>query len=120
MMSPTRILRWVETDADCQGSAHEGEDGQWNAGQIEDENDQQDAQCNHRPATNHAGHLLVDMEALHHDPLQSPGEDGKQSVAEREQEQPADALADGDPVADRHRFALDDRRVLDDEHLEIP
>ena len=68
----------------------------------------------------HALFLLPAIVVLVATSLQSPRQAREQPVAENEEEQPADALADRHAVGHGHRPAVDDGRILDREHLEFP
>ena len=74
----------------------------------------------HRPAAEDGSGLLVDTEAANQQPLHPPRQPCEEPVAEGVEQQGADALADGDAVAGRHRLAIDHGRFLDREQFEIP
>ena len=110
----------TEADADGQCAAGEGEDRQRNARQVEDEHDQGDAENDHRPAPQHRSDLRAQLEAGDELALHEPGESGQQPVAEYEDDDDAEALANRDAVLDRDPAAIHFRDVLGDEQFLLP
>ena len=76
----------AKADANGQRTTHEGKNGQWNARQIENENDQPQREKNHHPAAYHRSQLVADAETADQNLRQQMGEARKQPVADNEQQ----------------------------------